>query len=652
MGQFVKEPTAKSTPDVAKINAMSGRMVTVTKLVKGAARLVQPAWKNVTVDQIQGLHVSLPLQHGGGTYKFEVSEIDGKESDTWTVRLGTDLPEGFSGGDMGPTLPNVSAGDAAANSIDIGGGYRYNETLGVLVTPAREIHQWRPGQALPGALNTPQNQNPQNWFAGGQTMPGPFGSPWATGWGGYPAWSSGDEGSNSQVKALEKQLQTERERRQEDERRREMDTLRGAMEKLVADNNAKFETLVRTLTETTHKGPSEAEKALEKMEAQRREDNLRAEMREQQNKFEILIRELSTNKQDPMLTLLGTMLQTQQQGATATAQAIKDTAVAAAEQAKENARMLSERLGSSTLTPERMLEMIRIAKDQTGNTEMMKGALDMYKNLFGMSQDVLKMQAEMYQQSGEPAWVGIAQQAVDQVGRVANVYASKKAEQEMMARAAAAQRQRVQQPIQQPAPAAAPRRMVAAPPAAPPAPMSDDALRAQAESQSDKSLGAGRKKKNGASGPARPAPARRRRAAAQQPPPEPEVEEEEEEKSPSQQLIEASTEDVRAITDALSDEIFFGPFHQNVMELRAAIDSLKPEEVANFVLRAQAAAGGYGELPPCLEMLVTDHIDILVDRLLPQSSRQYRIAVGDAIRIQMRAGQADEGGDEGDDAAA
>lgn len=652
MGNLAKESlTPRSTPDVAKLNSMTNRVVAVTKLVKGAARLVLPPWKNVTVDQIQGLHSSLPLQHGGGTYKFEVSEIDGNERDSWTVRLGPEIQESsVPGGDM--PISSVPAGEAAAGSIDIGGGFRYNEQLGLLVTPNREVHQWRPGSPLPGSMGAQQNQN---WFAGGQTMP-PTPFPPYTGWGGYPTWDEGGSGTNSKVTALERQLAEERDRRREDEHRREIDTLRNSMEKsverLTLETNSKFESLIGKLTE--NRGPSEAEKRLEQLEQERRLDLIRAESREQQNKFEMLVKELSTNKQDPMLTLFGTMLQTQQAAQGVTAQAIKDTAVAAAEQAKENSRLMSERLGSASLTPERLMEILRVAKDQTGNTEMMKGALEMYKNLFGMSQDVLKMQADMYQSSGEPAWVGIAQQTVDQIGRVANVYASKKAETESAAQIRALQAARMQQQQQRQRPQQPlPRPMLpmSASPAPAAAPASNDALRAKAEAQSNKSLGKG-KKANGASGPARVAPAaaveprRRRRRVEAEPAPEAASE-----MSPAEQLMEAPTEQVKAITDAIPDDMFFGMFYQNVLELRQAVGNLQPQEVANFVIRAQATAAGYGELPPAIEMLVTDHIDILVDRLLPESSAEFRVAVGDAIRIQMRAGAADEG-EEGDDAAA
>jgi hypothetical protein len=126
--------------------------------------------------------------------------------------------------------------------------------------------------------------------------------------------------------------------------------------------------------------------------------------------------------------------------------------------------------------------------------------------------------------------------------------------------------------------------------------------------------------------------------------------------TPSQKLASAPAADVKAITDQHDDPSLFGLLYTEVDKLRAAVstNSLTPQQIANFIMQAQQFAAGTGEMPPAVELLVTGHIDLLVERLLPTSLEPFRVAVADQVRIMMRAAGAEvgdaDGGDDGDGA--
>jgi hypothetical protein len=474
-----------------------------------------------------------------------------------------------------------------------------------------------------------------------------------TGWGQMP--TGGDGGGESiRLKALEEQLRAERETRREEQRQREAAETRAAFERSVAETNKRFEQIVEKMS-AKPTGPSPTEEALKReldlvkqqsmaTDATRREEALRNEMREQSRRTEELVREATTKKEDPMIPLLGSIITTQQQTAAQMVQAVRDTATTGAQASERGTNLVAERLAGSVLTPERMMDMLRIAKDQTPMTEMNKGVMDMYKNLFGMSQDVLKMQAEMYQQGSGPAWAPIAQQAVDQIGRVAGMYAQQKAradaegaaarQAEGQRRAAIEERRRTEarqrQPRQQQQQLAA---QVAQQPQTP------EQIRAEAAGKVWPHIA----KPNGA--PAQQPqpgvdPAVRRRGRPRK------------QATGEGNLAEVPTPEVKVLTDQIPDEEFFGAFHSQVLTLRQEVaKGMPPEQAANAVLMSRQYFAAYGELPPAIEVLEAGKIEILIERLLPEAKADYRVRVADIIRVQLRSEASGEGEDVDSDAA-
>jgi hypothetical protein len=104
--------------------------------------------------------------------------------------------------------------------------------------------------------------------------------------------------------------------------------------------------------------------------------------------------------------------------------------------------------------------------------------------------------------------------------------------------------------------------------------------------------------------------------------------------APAVDISKAAPEAIREIVDAFDDLTFFGPFYTQVLKLRSA--NLKPADAANAVLAARAYFTGFGELPPAIELLTAGHIDMLTERLFPESGDIYQRQVADAIRIQLR----------------
>lgn len=478
----ILDRNAKSSPDIAKLGQMTNRVVQVTKhLTKnGAGQLVVPATKGVTVDQITALQTEIVSKAGPGTYHFEVYDEGGPEKDAWTVRLGAEVPTeetattappgvpviyGINGpslafGGLGqpastasntPSTP-LNASNVSVGSIDIGGGYRYNEALGLLVTPDKRIIQWRPGEELPGA--TPAARPAATPW---QTWTGPNGAapPWAGfGWGAAP---TDNKEETSAVRALEARLRETEARAAEEARRREFMDIVAQLNKQREESERRFEMLLNRLTEAP-KGPDPAveelkranEQLRQELQNQRREDASRAEIQRLRDEFMLAMRELSQNKADPMLTALTQIMSAGQQAQAEVVRAIRDTSAAQAASAERNSALVAERLGNSIMSPLQMVELIKLSRDNSANSEINKSMVDMFQNLFGMAKGLVREQAEMYSQSGGPAWLPIAQEGVQTLGRVAQMYAqAKAAEAARQERQVAQQRQQLQVQQQQ-----------------------------------------------------------------------------------------------------------------------------------------------------------------------------------------------------------
>lgn len=623
----VQAEVQKSTPDIGKLNNMTGRIVHVTRhLTKtGAAQLVVPPTKGMSVDSILSLQSSLPERVGAGTYRFEVVEEGGVEKDTWTVKLGTEPAEqGAHVASLISSEPPFSRVSLPASSDgpavrDLGHGYKYDAELGVLTTPSKQIVNWRPGEPLPGSL-------------GSFTLPA-LNTPAAT---PLPVMPSVDP----QVEHLKEQLRLMQERQVQEAHRTELNAIQTALAKSIEDSNRKFEMLLTKMSEK--KGPDETVLALQKQleetqrraEEDKREAARREELRAMQERTDSMIRELkSTNKgPDPMLTLVTQLLTTMQSSGNEAIRAMAESSRANLEAAKASAELVSERLGSSSLTPERLMQLVHSISETTkgANGEINRGLVEMFGSLFSMSKEMLQIQ--MQGQQGDPAWMPLAQQGIETIGRVAAMVAANNAKK-AQTQTIPVQARVVRPPVAAAAPApvlnGAQHAAAPVPPAPPPAPPTAAELRDQAAAKvfsgvqtpanvvTPDSVQAPPKKKRG----------RKPRAEATQQAPAP--------ANGAVDLRHETAETVRGVTNMLPDPEFFGPAMEQIIQLREYAKSVPPQEVAGAILSAREYFASFGEVPPAIELLYAGHFDVLVDRCLPEADAVYRAGVAAEMRSRV-----------------
>lgn len=151
-------------------------------------------------------------------------------------------------------------------------------------------------------------------------------------------------------------------------------------------------------------------------------------------------------------------------------------------------------------------------------------------------------------------------------------------------------------------------------------------------------------------GKKQPKPPGRARAVA--PPPPPPVEEPDDVVGPlmppanghSYTLAEMramDSEHVHEVGLLFPDEQFFGVTWSKVLELRAGVaQGMTPDQVANAVLSARQYLQGFGALPPAFEILAAEHVEVLIERLLPEAPEEYQ----DAVILAIEATLAAEGG--------
>lgn len=670
----------QSTPNLQKLGGMGSRTLSVTKLLSrtGNGMPLIVGKPRVTIEEITALHSTLPQdpKAGPGTYLFEVFDETGPEKDVWTARLGNDT-EGF----MQPSetaaatvvaalgAPGAMGGTTSARAI--GGGYLYDAELGVLITPQKQIFKWNPSEPLPGSLPG----GPATAFAG---LP-----PGAT--AAYPAWGTMPVGAPavSETEAMLRREMSEMQRRleasqaeaketaREASRKEELAVLRAAMDKQAEDTTKRFETLLAKLTEKPV-GPSEEvvllrqqlEEQKRSQETDRRETALRAEMKASADRFETVIRELKDAKPDQTMPLITQLMSTQQNSLQSIVGAMQSIATMQAKSAEDGMRALAERFGASTLTPERTLELIKASKDRTPEAAATQGMIDMFKSTFGMAQDVVRMQGELYSAQQGPAWVGIAQQAADQIGTVAKAVLMKKAEADGAVQVAKHEAERAQAEAR----AAAEMRAAATERRAPgvtmgAAPAGGGAQGAVAAAVPPRELTAAEQRAalaekvfpgasrvaagaNGNAGtptpapvppvvPAAPAAAKKRRggAAAAVSAPISAAEAE-------QRLRAMAPDELRAAINAEfdTDEKFFGEATSQIAGLRTgAASGMPPAKAADGILMAKDYFRAFGAQPPCLEVFNAGHLDIVMERIFPDDHmKSYRNAVADSIRVKLR----------------
>lgn len=446
MGVNTTPPLPKSQPDIAKINSFSALMVTVSRQLapRGNGQMVVTT-QRMTKDKLLDLQVSLPLQHGPGYYLFTVADEGGTGEDVWLTRLGPDIPqEGFSMPGS-PPFPVPSGQPPAGAPLDpdvkqIMPGFYYNEAIGVLYTPWRKAVPWQPGQPWP---EPPANATATGAVHAGTPWAG-WGSPtqqqpWnpAFGWGGYPVDDGKEKRLEAEVSELRRQNDLAEQRRREDRdreeaRRREEERDRRE-EARAAETRKMFETLAAAIT-AKPTGPSEMELRLqreneenrrrleerEREDTRRREDQLReekrqAELKAMQDKTEAELRALrdrDRDRPDPMMTLMSTIFQTQQQTALETARLNREAADRQASVTERHTQQLVETMRS----------------DRSSTAETNRLMMESARDVMGMYREGAQFMIEN-QSGGQPWYANAIQGALDKLGPIANAVAASRQQQ-------------------------------------------------------------------------------------------------------------------------------------------------------------------------------------------------------------------------------
>jgi len=110
-------------------------------------------------------------------------------------------------------------------------------------------------------------------------------------------------------------------------------------------------------------------------------------------------------------------------------------------------------------------------------------------------------------------------------------------------------------------------------------------------------------------------------------------------------------EQIRVVVNPLSDEMLFGLLLPSIADLREHVaKGLPAEKAAEAILSSRQYLAAFGgRIPPAFELLMAEHYEVLVERLLPASPETYRHAVAEVLAVTIDAEEGGSGGEEGED---
>jgi hypothetical protein len=112
------------------------------------------------------------------------------------------------------------------------------------------------------------------------------------------------------------------------------------------------------------------------------------------------------------------------------------------------------------------------------------------------------------------------------------------------------------------------------------------------------------------------------------------------------ELREMEADQIRLVVNPLPDAALFGPLLPAIADLRAKVDrGMLADKAAESILgsRQYLARFGDGQLPPAFELLMAEHYEVLVERLLPNATDEYRQLVAAMLEEQIDAESGDSG---------
>lgn len=663
-------------PDITTLQQMHDPIIQVTKILQeGSGKNRKSAsvingGRNLDADGILALQdhlldTKLYAKGGPGLYEFDVTDKGSAAKVFWRVRLGggggdeiTDsgpvrTPVDAAGRPLGgasfamprgPALVSTSRVSVplAADSEDIGNGLIYNSKYHMLTYPDGQVFEWSPGKPLPHTL-APAVAS----LGGGGVMATPLGQ---SAFAPNPELAEMKAALAATQAALAQSEKESRERQraqeQEAERARhdrELAALREASDKQLTELREMIKAITAKPAEDPRIAALEAERRERAiMDAQRdREIAMRAEA---DRKFDLLanqLREMGSNKTEPMITMLTEIMRQQTAQSQENLRILKETGNAALATAQ-----------ASALTPERHMAMMREMREASENS----GGSILNEKMLGVFSNMLDM-VTRFNQAQNPAegtnWMEVIREVVDKggvaVGKFAEVAARKATAQTAQANAEAvkaASAVRV---------AEANVRRLPARPIASAAPAPAVSTKSAAEQARDQ-LAADMDRAEGAAKPAAPAtaaadggapvtPIKRGRKAAAAPAPAP---------APAKNPIkDASIEELREAFGDADEAAFFGPFLDKIEELRVAYSDdpsqVAPDDVAQYILDArpffvEVLKETGGKPPLAIEMLGHGKFEYLFERMLPDAEESFWKDAAAALSVKVAAERAGKQG--------
>ena len=110
------------------------------------------------------------------------------------------------------------------------------------------------------------------------------------------------------------------------------------------------------------------------------------------------------------------------------------------------------------------------------------------------------------------------------------------------------------------------------------------------------------------------------------------------------ELRDLEPDQIRLVVNPLDDLVLFGPLLPSIVDLRGRVAKGMPaEKAAEAVLGSRQYLSSFGgALPPAFELLMAEHYEVLVERLVPDAGPEYQAAVSETIERMIDA----EGGGE------
>jgi hypothetical protein len=649
-------------PDIATLQQMHDPLIQVTKILQdGTGKNRKSAliinggtglgFKDILALQDRLLDTKTFPKGGPGLYEFDVTDQGSGAKSFWRVRLGGSddsapmagelrIPMTASGQPLGSAGPAPARGVAALptfrspaplspESEDLGNGLIYNSKFHLLTYPDGSVYKWSPDQPLPHLAAQ----------ASAQQASTPVGA--SVFGGASPVGAPNPEVAELRAaltgvqtvlaKTQEEAREAQRQRELADERARhekELVLLREAGEKQINELRDMMKALAAKPAEDPRIAALEAERRERTLlDAQRdREAATRAEMDRKFDALTASLRELGSNKTEPMVTLLTTIMAQQTAQSQENLRLLKESGSAALATAQQSA-----------LTPERHMAMLREIREMSENS----GSSIINEKMLAVFSNMLDMvtRFNQSQNSGESTWMDLAREALDKGGTMVSKFA------EVSARKAAAVTAQAQSTAVQAASAArvaeANARRLPPAPAAPGAPA---AAKSATEQERD-ALAAAMDKADGvkpaattaADGGATVTPIKKGRKGAA--PAVPTV----------NPVVNATVEELRGIFGEIADAEFFGSTMELIENLRKGYaedpNSVAPDDVAQYVFDAKAqlqeiVRASKGKPPVALEMLGYGKFEYLFERMLPDADEAFWTDAATALRAKVAAERA------------